>query len=89
MRQVLEKVKSFLVGRKQAYQITFNLENKHDKEVLADLAKFCRAHDTTFHPDARLNSVLEGRREVWLRIQQHLNLSSDDLWELYSGKPKQ
>jgi len=26
---------------------------------------------------------LDGRREVWLRIQQHLQLSEDALWKLY------
>lgn len=30
---------------------------------------------------------LDGRREVFLRIQQHLQLSDDDLWSLYDGRP--
>lgn len=55
-------------------------------DVLIDLARFCRANETTFVPkdrDAAL--VLAGRREVFLRIQQHLNLTNDQLFALYSG----
>ena len=29
--------------------------------------------------------MLEGRREVWLRIQNHLNLTQSELWALHSG----
>ena len=34
-----------------------------------------------------LPAVIQGRREVWLRIQNHLQLTPDQLWELYSGRP--
>jgi len=54
--------------------------------VLKDLAAFCRAEESTYHPDPRAHAVLEGRREVFLRIQSHLNLSSEDLWKKYSKK---
>lgn len=54
--------------------------------VLADLARFCRAHESTAHPDPYAAARLDGRREVWLRIQQHLNLSPDQLWALYTGR---
>lgn len=79
---MIEKAKSFLRGRKFAYHQVFNPENLYTKEVLADLAKFCRANKSTFHTDDRVHAVLEGRREVFLRIQQHLNLSEDELWDL-------
>lgn len=55
------------------------------KKVLADLAAFCRAAESTYAPDARLHAVLEGRREVWLRIQNHLQLSPDDLYGLLTN----
>jgi hypothetical protein len=29
---------------------------------------------------------LDGRREVWLRIASHLNLTEEQLWELYGSK---
>lgn len=69
--------------RKQAYRQTFSGEMA--REVLEDLARFCRAHESTFLPDARAAATLDGRREVWLRIQRHLELSDDQLWALYPG----
>jgi len=71
--------------RRLAYQLTFKKGNYAGQEVLIDLAKFCRANKSTFHEDARLHAVLEGRREVWLRISNHLNLSSEQLFALYNG----
>ena len=67
-----------------AYVAIFN--GPQGETVLADLAKFCRATETTFHTDPRAHAVLEGRREVWLRIQQNLNLTPDQLWKLV-GRP--
>lgn len=62
-------------------------EGPYAQEVLADLARFCRANKTTFHTDARAHAVLEGRREVWLRIQEYLNLSPEQLWALHAPAP--
>jgi hypothetical protein len=75
------RVLSFLQGRKRAYQLAFG--SPAGEAVLLDLAKFCRAHETCFDPDPRIHAVLEGRREVWLRIQQHMNLSVNQLAALY------
>lgn len=70
-----------LVSRRQhAYQRTF--KGPLAESVLADLMRFCRAHDSTFHPDPRLAANLDGRREVWLRIQQHLRLSPEELYRI-------
>jgi hypothetical protein len=63
--------------RHRAYALTFGGET--GKAVLADLAAFCRARETTFHPDARLHAVLEGRREVWLRIAKYMNLTEAEI----------
>lgn len=80
------RIIDFLRWRKRAYQRTFG--GPEDVFVLADLARFCRASDTCFHSDARLHAVLEGRREVWLRIQNHLMLSPEKLLEIYDkGRP--
>lgn len=58
--------------------------------VLKDLARFCRAHESTFNEASdRASALAEGRREVWLRIQHHLQLTPEQLWELYSGRPSQ
>lgn len=85
---ILEKAKEWIGFRKQAYQQTFNIENRFNVAVLADLAKFCRADKSCFHPDQRVHAVLEGRREVFLRITQHLNLDEDDLVRIYMTKEK-
>lgn len=66
-----------------AYIQVFNPENIYTKDVLKDLARFCRAHETAFSPDPRIHAVLEGRREVWLRIEKHLKLDSETFWALY------
>lgn len=79
------KLLDFIRRRKRNYQLTFG--SPAGQAVLADLAEFCRAEATTFHADARVHAALEGRREVWLRIQQHLNLTGTQLAEIYAGRP--
>lgn len=78
---VKEAVTVFLKSRQRAYIETF--DNPIGKKVLKDLAKFCRANESTFHPDHAVSDRLDGRREVWLRIQQHLNLTDEELFALY------
>lgn len=84
--EVWRKTVEFLGGRSRSYQLTFSRTSPAAKIVLADIAKFCRANETCFHADPRLHAVLEGRREVWLRITQHLNLTPEELYELYRVK---
>jgi len=78
---VLDEIRKLLNRRRWAYQATFRAPSA--ELVLRDLARFCRANHTTFHSDPRLHAVLEGRREVWLRIANHLNMTPDELWRLY------
>ena len=40
------------------------------REILYQLAHFCRAYETCFHTDPRVHAALEGRREVWMRIRE-------------------
>ena len=75
---------NFLARRKQQYLLTF--APPYAKEVLADLAVFCRANESCFHTDPRLHAVLEGRREVWVRIQDHLHLSQEQVYALYERR---
>ncbi len=102
LREEVRRTLDFLKFRKTNYQLAFGLAKvvsnvrrafrvvfgggPAGQAVLRDLEKFCRANETCFHEDARMNLILEGRREVWLRIQQHLNLNPDDLFQLYSGR---
>ena len=62
----LDKLRIALGERRYAYRKTF--DGPLAEVVLKDLARFCRAHESTFHADPRAHAVAEGRREVWLRI---------------------
>lgn len=75
----------YLRGRKRAYQLAFG--TPAGEAVLTDLVRFCRGVDTTYSVDARDHARFEGRREVLLRIQQHINLPSEKLYLLYGGRP--
>lgn len=85
-RSPREKAKDKLAFRQQAYKQVFNPENQAVKEVLKDLALFCRANSPTFNPDSRVHAVLEGRRETWLRIQRHCDLDPSEFLKLCLGK---
>jgi len=82
---LLARLRSALSDRRTTYRQVFR--NPNGERVLADLAKFCRANVTTFHPSERAHALAEGRREVWLHIQQQLQLTEDELWELYKPVP--
>lgn len=82
----VEKAKRLLFRRRNAYRMVFNRENVYTPTVLNDLAKFCRANETTFHNDPRVHALLEGRREVLLRILRHLNFTEDEIWEITTGR---
>jgi hypothetical protein len=87
MTEWLDKIRVALNERRHAYQMTF--KGPLAEVVMKDLARFCRAHESTFHEDARAHALAEGRREVWLRIEQHLHLPPNELWALYSGRPSE
>jgi|TARA_R110000823_G_scaffold101164_1_gene217460 hypothetical protein len=81
---IAQQVRDFLVTRSQAYKQTF--KGIYGERVLKDLAGFCRANESTFNPDPRAEGILQGRREVWLRISKHLNLSDDQLQAHFNPK---
>jgi hypothetical protein len=81
---IFETARQYLASRRTAYIRTFLAPGA--TLVLKDLSKFCRANESTFHTDPRAHAVAEGRREVWLRIQRHLQLTDDQLWDIYGGK---
>ncbi len=84
MSEAWYRMRDRLSRRKRAYQQAFPSPLKNP--VLVDLARFCRANETCFHTDPRLHAVLEGRREVFLRICQHLHLDSQQLMEIYGAR---
>lgn len=81
---MIKTVKEFLTSRKRNYQTAF--KSVAGEMVLEDLARFCRADETTFHTDGRVSALMEGRREVWLRITKHLNLTPDELVKYFNPK---
>jgi len=87
-REVVIRAKDLFREKKIAYLRVFKPDegSVHSDSVvvvLKDLAKFCRANKTCFNPDPRVHANLEGRREVWLRILEHLNLTPDEYWDKY------
>lgn len=76
--------KEALLNRQRAYQKTFNAKDAATKAILEDLKIFCRAEVSCFDADPRIHAVLEGRREVFLRIEQHLKYDLDRLFALYN-----
>lgn len=81
MTGLLDKVRQALGARAYAYRKTFS--GPLAETVLKDLALFCRAHDSTFHDNERVAAKFDGRREVWLRIQEQLRLNDPQLWKLW------
>ena len=91
---VSEPVKAawtFLTGRAGAYRRRLNPTDQDADVILTDLMRFCRANEPLVvkgkEPDPLVMARLDGRREVWLRIQRHLNLDDETLWRLYDGRP--
>lgn len=85
IRSLVDATRVFLRDRKRAYQLLFNPRNPAGMVVLQDLMQFCRAAESVYHPDSRKTDIAIGRHEVWLRIQQHLNLTETQLFALYNG----
>jgi hypothetical protein len=77
--------------RKRAYVSLFHGNNGKPTAdadiVLGDLRDFCRARETTFDEDPRTHALLEGRREVWLRIAGNLHLDEAALFGLDAERP--
>lgn len=80
-----ERGLQILRQRSASYREVFLGHGKSTDEVLKDLAKFCRAHESTFHPDHSMSDRLDGRREVFLRIAHNLHLSEEALWAIYGN----
>lgn len=75
----------FLRLRKRNYQLAFS--SPAGQAVMNDLATFCRAAETCVVPGNHDRTLLlEGRREVWLRITEHLRLNQEQLFALYAGQ---
>jgi hypothetical protein len=83
-RAALAPAIEFMRVRKAAYQRRFGMLDDND-EVMKDLTRFCRGHTTCFHADPRIHAAFEGRREVWQRIRDHLELTPEELAVKYGA----
>ena len=73
---------------KQAFERVFRGgARKEDCElVLARLAEFCRATKTTHvEGDALGSAQLEGRRQVWLLVREHLDLTPEEVSQMLAA----
>ena len=78
---ILQKAKATIQSRRRKYLATFSTPTGN--EVLKDLARFCYAHQSAASESEKTTYIALGRQEVWLRIQHYLQLSDEELWELY------
>jgi hypothetical protein len=92
MRDFINAMTRRIFRRRQAYRALFQPGGQLSTAaniVLTDLRGFCRATVSTTVVSPSTGSVdpiasaqAEGRREVWLRITQHLHISDEDLYGL-------
>lgn len=81
----LDLFRSMIFRRARSYRAVFMPEGAIGRDheiVLADLRTFCRAATTTYTGDRDQALILEGRRQAWLRISQHLNLDEATVQKL-------
>jgi len=79
-----DKTRSTFGERRYAYRTTF--KGPLAETVLQDLAIFCRAHASTFNDSQQVMLVLEGRRQVWLRIAEQLHLTEAEAWSRFAER---
>lgn len=84
-KSVEDRQLDFIQERQKAYKLSFGGKNTTTKIIMDDLREFCFAEKTCFVPDnGRVSEIFEGRRQVWLRIHEHLDKELTELVELYT-----
>ncbi len=87
MTEFVERALAFFSTHSRAYRQVFNRQSPAAQYVLADLAEFAHANDTTMRSNDPLELARnEGRRQVFLRIQRALNLTPDEMFNLARQK---
>ncbi len=69
---------------KADYQVTFG--SPAGQRVLVDMAKTCKAAESLFDDNEHKQYRNIGRHEVWLHIAGLINLSTEDLFILATGR---
>lgn len=76
---------TYFAELKTSYQLTFG---KGDSLAFRNLAAFCHEHETCFVKGDRDQSlIMEGRRQVILRIRDFLNETPEQLVSIYATRP--
>jgi hypothetical protein len=81
----INALRRLTILRARSYRAVFMPEGVIDRDreiVLADLREFGCALRTTFSADPYEAARRQGRREMWLRISQHLTLDEDRVQKL-------
>lgn len=82
---ILNQLRKLAVLRSRSYKRLFSPGGVFSRDaeiVLADLRDQGFANKTTFHADPYEHGRRAGRREIWLRIMQHLNLDEERVQQL-------
>lgn len=77
-----------LARRREAYVRVFVTGNSAQEDrdiVMNDMTRFCRGDASTFDMNERVHCLLEGRREWYQRVQDHVQLTQDALWVKYNS----
>lgn len=84
-QMALNVLRRLSIFRARSYKRVFAPAGEIDRDreiVLADLRDFGFANKSTFDADPMIAARRQGRREMWLRISQHLNLDEERVQKL-------
>lgn len=71
---------------RSAYNLTFRTPSGTNY-VLPDLSEFCHAQEPAPRDDSLFaQGRAAGRRDVWLRIQEHIHLTDEELVAVYAHR---
>lgn len=83
----MAKARGLLEVRQGSFRRVFKqgTPSRDDRDIVnKDLKRFCRGGETTYHDSERVHVLMTGRQEVYLRIEDFLNLSVDELLLKYT-----
>lgn len=89
---LFERLKQRMISYRLAKSANFDKNQSATQEMLIDLSRFARMGetpcvlDTNGTIDRDKTFVMIGRQEVIQRIQNHLNLSTQQLYRIYTGQ---
>lgn len=81
-----DRLKADLQSLQRSYALVFGRNPERDTAValvLRDLATEGYAHHSTFDADPRVHAYREGRRYMWLHIQELLAIPHEEIWGRY------